>query len=209
MAYCTRCGAKLGEKSVCPVCGAAQEPWEEEKKDVVTDAGAEENPEPEAAETVLLSAADEEETNVEEAKAEAFAASVPEVTGKKEQSAAPDTAVAGSAAGTVAANPTAGTAAGSENRVQSRPAHSEERLIKPWGYIGYRILLSIPLVGLILAIVWSFDRNYRNRRNFARSYFCEMLIGLILLAIVMLGIVVAVLLIGNAASWMEFLHRFG
>ena len=45
--------------------------------------------------------------------------------------------------------------------------------ISMWGYFGYSLLFSIPIVGLICIIVFSFggSRNI-NLRNFARSYFC-------------------------------------
>lgn len=64
---------------------------------------------------------------------------------------------------------------------------SNLRPISAWGYVGYQILFSIPLVGFILLIVFSFSDANINRRNFARSYFIIFLIGLILAVI--LGIV--------------------
>lgn len=56
----------------------------------------------------------------------------------------------------------------------------EYRPISSWGYIGYNLLYSIPLVGFILMIVHAFDDSYMCRRNYARSFFCWMLIGLII-----------------------------
>lgn len=49
--------------------------------------------------------------------------------------------------------------------------------ISMWGYLGYQILFSIPCVGLIFLLVFSLGgtRNI-NLRNFARSYFCFMLV---------------------------------
>lgn len=60
------------------------------------------------------------------------------------------------------------------------------RPISAWGYVGYQLLFSIPLVGFILLIVFSFDDSNINRRNFARSYFAVLLLGIILA--VVLGI---------------------
>lgn len=60
------------------------------------------------------------------------------------------------------------------------------RPISAWGYVGYQLLFSIPLVGFILLIVFSFDDSNINRRNFARSYFVVFLLGIILA--VVLGI---------------------
>lgn len=53
-----------------------------------------------------------------------------------------------------------------------------------WGYFGYQILFSIPIVGFIFLIVFSLSSSNINRRNFARSYFCIIIIALIILAIV-------------------------
>ena len=51
--------------------------------------------------------------------------------------------------------------------------------ISMWGYFGYEILFAIPIVGLILAIVWSFGAHNINLRNFARSHFCLIIIIII------------------------------
>ena len=52
----------------------------------------------------------------------------------------------------------------------------EYRPISMWGYFGYTLLFCIPILGLILAIVWSFSGANINRRNFARSQFCVLII---------------------------------
>ncbi len=57
------------------------------------------------------------------------------------------------------------------------------RPLSPWAYFGYGILFSIPLVGLICLIVFSFNDTNINRRNFARSYFIVLLIAVVLLLI--------------------------
>lgn len=59
----------------------------------------------------------------------------------------------------------------------------EYRVLSPWAYFGYSILFAIPLIGFILAIVFAFDNSNLNRRNFARSYFCGLLIAVILLVL--------------------------
>ena len=46
----------------------------------------------------------------------------------------------------------------------------ENKLISPWGYIGYSILFSIPLIGLILVFVFSFSSKYPCRKNYARCF---------------------------------------
>ena len=60
----------------------------------------------------------------------------------------------------------------------------EYRPISMWGYFGYEILFSIPCVGLILLLIFSFGGTQNiNLRNFARSYFCLLIIAVILFLI--------------------------
>ena len=54
------------------------------------------------------------------------------------------------------------------------------RPLSPWGYFGYSILFSIPLIALIFMIIYAFDDSNINRRNYARSYFCILEVVLIL-----------------------------
>ena len=54
----------------------------------------------------------------------------------------------------------------------------EYRPISMWGYFGYQLLFAIPLVGFVLIIVFSFGATpNQNLRNFARSYFCLLIIA--------------------------------
>lgn len=53
--------------------------------------------------------------------------------------------------------------------------------ISSWGYVGYTILFSIPFIGLILLIIYALSNENINRRNFARSYFCFVLLLVILI----------------------------
>lgn len=63
----------------------------------------------------------------------------------------------------------------------------EYRPITMWGYFGYEILFSIPLVGFILILVFSFGGTHnKNLRNFARSYFCYGIV-MIIVVILLLG----------------------
>lgn len=57
-----------------------------------------------------------------------------------------------------------------------------------WMYFGLSLLFSIPLVGLIFLIIFSLDDSNINRRNFARSYWCSMLVcaGLFVLMMILL-----------------------
>ena len=78
----------------------------------------------------------------------------------------------------------------------------EYRPISMWGYFGYELLFAIPLVGFILLLVFSFGgtRNV-NLRNFARSYFCALLVGLIL-SVIMFTI------LASTGSLAYFMYQF-
>ena len=63
----------------------------------------------------------------------------------------------------------------------------EYKPISMWGYFGYEILFSIPFIGFILLLVFSFGGTKNiNLRNFARSYFCFSIIVIIFIAIIFL-----------------------
>ena len=60
----------------------------------------------------------------------------------------------------------------------------EYKPISMWGYFGYELLFSIPCVGFIILLVFAFGGNKNiNVKNFARSYFCYMIIAAIIGAI--------------------------
>lgn len=60
---------------------------------------------------------------------------------------------------------------------------SQYRVLSAWAYFGYNLLFSIPIVGFICAIIFAFDDSNLNRRSFARSYFCGLLIAVIVIVI--------------------------
>ena len=64
----------------------------------------------------------------------------------------------------------------------------EYKPISMWGYFGYEILFSIPIVGFIVLIVLSINGKNHNVKNFARSYFCFTIIVLILLVILLVSV---------------------
>lgn len=55
-----------------------------------------------------------------------------------------------------------------------------------WAYFGLQLLFSVPVVGFVFLIVFSFNGSNINRRNFARSYWCKLVIGLVVLLLVIL-----------------------
>lgn len=75
---------------------------------------------------------------------------------------------------------------GADVNLQNDPNYKP---ISMWGYFGYEILFSIPIVGLILLIVFSVGGTSNvNLKNFARSYFC-FLILMVILAVIFGGII--------------------
>lgn len=58
----------------------------------------------------------------------------------------------------------------------------EYRPLGAWAYVGYSLLFSLPVVGLICLIVFSLSDSNLNRRNYARSYFIGLLIAVVLFA---------------------------
>lgn len=65
----------------------------------------------------------------------------------------------------------------------------EYKPITMWGYFGYEILFSIPCIGIILLLVFSFGGTKNiNLRNFARSYFCFLIVLAVLFFILTGGL---------------------
>ncbi len=56
---------------------------------------------------------------------------------------------------------------------------AEYKPISMWGYFGYELLFSIPVIGFIFLIVFAFASGNRNVKNFARSYFCMFILGIV------------------------------
>jgi len=55
--------------------------------------------------------------------------------------------------------------------------------ISMWGYFGYEVLFSIPIIGFIFLLIFSFAHSNVNVKNFARSYFCYLILMIIIFAI--------------------------
>lgn len=54
--------------------------------------------------------------------------------------------------------------------------------LSPWRYAWYTILFSLPLLGFVFLVCFAFSEKNIHRRNYARSFFCLVVI-LILLAL--------------------------
>lgn len=73
--------------------------------------------------------------------------------------------------------------------------------IGAWGYFGLTILFNIPIIGFICLLIFAFSGSNINRRSFARSYFC----GLI---IVLIAIVAIIVLAGGFEVIMDFIQQY-
>ena len=60
------------------------------------------------------------------------------------------------------------------------------RPISAWGYLLYDLLFFIPVVGLVFAIIFSFNNKNINRRGYARHYLLLCGIVLFLLVVVLI-----------------------
>ena len=61
----------------------------------------------------------------------------------------------------------------------------EYQPLSAWAYFGLSILFSIPIVGFIFLIIFSFNGSNINRRSFARSYWCSLIVVAIILIFLM------------------------
>jgi hypothetical protein len=57
------------------------------------------------------------------------------------------------------------------------------RPLSPWAYVGYALLFSIPVIGWLILIIFTFSRSNINRRSFARSYWCFLFLIVCFIAI--------------------------
>ena len=63
---------------------------------------------------------------------------------------------------------------------------AEYQPISMWGYFGYQILFAIPVIGFILLIVFACGgKKNVNVKNFARSYFCVLIIWIVIIAVIL------------------------
>lgn len=65
-------------------------------------------------------------------------------------------------------------------------SHPQYRPLSPWAYFGLTILYAIPILGFIFLIVHSCSSANLNRRSFARSFWCGLLISVVVLLVVVL-----------------------
>ena len=62
----------------------------------------------------------------------------------------------------------------------------ENKPLSPWSYFGLEILYNIPIVGLDFLIIHAIGAQNINKRNFARSYFCFVIVVAIIIGVILL-----------------------
>lgn len=82
---------------------------------------------------------------------------------------------------------------------------AENRPLGPWAYFGYSILFSIPVIGFILLIIFSFAGKNINRKNFARSYWCWFILMLAIILILVVVLLTGILrgVTENVGQWLN------
>ena len=65
------------------------------------------------------------------------------------------------------------------------------RPLSAWAYFGLQLLFAIPIVGFIFLIVFSCSDGNINRRSFARSYWCALLILAVVAVVVAIIVAMA------------------
>lgn len=77
---------------------------------------------------------------------------------------------------------------------------SNLRVISPFTYFAYNILFAIPVIGLILLIVKAFDKKDINIRNYARSFFINIIFIIVIGGVLVFGGLVNIGTLINANS---------
>ncbi|MBQ4444061.1 MAG: hypothetical protein II896_05375 [Clostridia bacterium] len=66
-------------------------------------------------------------------------------------------------------------------------APGDKSPISPWHYFGLSILYAVPIVGFIVLLINSLSRsNNVNVRNFSRSFFCGLILTLIVFGVLII-----------------------
>ena len=109
----------------------------------------------------------------------------------------------------------AAVATGTDGQGAGAPVYTEEnKPISMWGYVGWEIVFALPLVGLILAIVFSFGGTHNiNLKNFARGKFALWIIGIAVGLIIFLIVRASIMsafggLLGGGAGMLSLLGGF-
>ena len=68
---------------------------------------------------------------------------------------------------------------------------SQYKPLGAWMYFLLQILFALPIVGFVFLIIYSFDDSNINRRNFARSYWCSLLVTVAVVLLILIIVIIA------------------
>lgn len=77
---------------------------------------------------------------------------------------------------------------------------SQYQLMGPWSYFWLNFLFSVPVVGFIFLIIFSFSKGNLNRRNYARSFWCAWLVVAVIAVIFFLIVFIIALISGMSMA---------
>ncbi|MBS7262962.1 MAG: hypothetical protein KIG36_05085 [Eubacteriales bacterium] len=90
--------------------------------------------------------------------------------------------------------------------MQNYNVPNELKPLSPWAYFGLNILYAIPIVGFIFLLCHAIGAANVNKRNFARSFFCVLVVVLIIFGIILLtGALTGAA--GSLADWLKNLSN--
>ncbi len=90
----------------------------------------------------------------------------------------------------------------------SENENNQYRLLSPWAYVGYGILFTLPVIGWVFALVYWLNDDNLNRRNFARGYWCGVLVAVIVVVILsIVGMVMGVSIMDGFSSY-QYNYRY-
>lgn len=103
----------------------------------------------------------------------------------------------------------AGTYGGSTTITDESQLPEKFRPVSPWGYVGINFLFAIPIIGFIILLVFTFSNKNINRRNYARSFWCLLLLYIILIVIAfVIGMLMDVDFSRIGDTFSDFFKRF-
>lgn len=99
----------------------------------------------------------------------------------------------------VVETPVAPTPTAPQVKVVEKPyVPNEYQPLRPWTYFWLNVLFAVPVVGFVFLIIFSFSGGNINRRNYARSYWCPLLI-LAVIAVIFFIIFLIIAVIGGVS----------
>lgn len=72
-----------------------------------------------------------------------------------------------------------------EKPAKVKRTHDVNKPVSMWGYFGYQVLFSLPVIGLVALVLISIYAKNINVRNYACSFYCTLILTIALLVLVL------------------------